>query len=422
VYERNRSLFLMQSCLLGISYSIIWPTLYKYVTKEFTDVSLTWQKILYGTTFIAYPVASMLAAHVVQRMTSLNTRMLFVLLNVAEIVGNLMYAINFHPACLFFGRFIAGIGDAFFVVIMQDVRIIRNYKGGSVAAQCLGSFILGLGLAQLINIICIYIPFKIGDWSLQVWNFPALLAAVLFCLLGIVLMLTLDISHDDNTSDRRQQQANGNNDNDNDNDNNEIPDTSVGFSSVFVCVFSFVHTFIVSMLEILIPMFIYSTLKEDVFEAVLLYAILGLFYAMLLLATMSITSPLMLEVSLLVSVLFKLLALLCVVLLSALHMSTINAMVSLVGIMVAVAFMWSNEDVMYTNIILTLVPYPRRQYTSGLRKTTSKFSFVVSGVAVPLMFGEVGLLYVSLGLLVAVGLLFGMFITLRMFGRAINKL
>ena len=40
-----------------------------------------------------------------------------------------VYAINFHPACLFFGRFIAGFGDAFFVVIMARVNIIRNHKG-----------------------------------------------------------------------------------------------------------------------------------------------------------------------------------------------------------------------------------------------------------------------------------------------------
>ena len=410
LYEKNPALFLVQSCLLGISYSIIWPTLWKLVTIEFKDFHSAWLLFLYGSTFVAYPLASMLAVPLLKKKAMTNLSMMFLLLNVAQFVGNLLYAANFHPAYLFCGRFIAGIGDAFFVVIMADARISRDYKGGSVAAQCLTVFIVGLVLAQVLNIMCIYIPFKLGDWSLQVWNLPSVLVAILFCIVGIT-NLTLGIDDEDNLNQEDLSEPK----------ESTSTDDGPGFSSVFVCFFSFVHTFVISMLEILIPMFIYQRLEEDVLICVLLYIFLITLYALILIFTMSIDSPLMLEFSLIISVVLKMVALLCVVLMTANELGELDAVVAVVGVMICVAFVWSSEDVMYTNLILTLVAYRHREETNKMRQTTSKLAFVLSAICAPFLFNHIGILHVCVTLIVVVGVLFGLFITLRMFGRALRK-
>ena len=110
--------------LLGVSYSIIWPTLWLYV-KQFNMPGPA-TKIVYGITFVAYPMASILSAHVVER-TPLSTKTIILLLGGAEIVGNLVYSLPFHPSLLVIGRLVAGLGDAFYVVLMRDMRSKHGY-------------------------------------------------------------------------------------------------------------------------------------------------------------------------------------------------------------------------------------------------------------------------------------------------------
>merc|ERR1712168_1324828 len=100
-----------------------------YIRTQSKELTLPIQKILYGSVFIAYPLASMVAAYVVEKY-AFSTRLLFILLNLSGIVGNLIYSLNFHPICLFIGRFVAGVADAFYIVIMRDVKSTQNYKGG----------------------------------------------------------------------------------------------------------------------------------------------------------------------------------------------------------------------------------------------------------------------------------------------------
>lgn len=410
LYEKNRKLFLIQSALLGISYAIVWPTLWMYVRTQFSDLTLPVQKILYGSVFIAYPMASMVSAYLVEKY-AFSTRLLFILLNFSGIVGNLIYALNFHPICLFIGRFIAGIADAFYIVIMRDVKSTQNYKGGNIAAECLCGFVTGLILAQFLNAATFFIPFKLGVWNLSIYNYPGLMACFLFSIMALANRVFLSISDEENEYSQPPSS--------NDNLSFKVQLKSIqswGLKTGFIAFYSFIHTYVVSMLEILIPILIYEKLQATPISAILFYGFIGLLYAMILMFTLSIKSPIMLECFMLLSVLFKMLALLASICIILVPMRTLYCVLALMAMMIAITFMWSNDDVMYNNLIISLLPFRVREYSHNIRKATSKLAFLLAGFTVPFLYSS-AILYAGTIFTVMIGALFMMFIMIRTFSR-----
>jgi len=177
----------------------------------------------------------------------------------------------------------------------------------------------------------------------------------------------------------------------------------------------------VSLMEILVPIFIIERLHATALNSILLYGFVGLLYAMILMFTMAIDLPMVVEFSFLISLLFKMLALLAAICLAIADMSVLHAVLAVIAMIVAITFMWANEDVMYTNMILLLIPFRAREYANRVRKSTSKFAFVLSGVTSPFLYSGAMMLYVGVALIILVGILFGMLITIRIYSRSSSK-
>jgi len=378
IYSKNRFIFLLQSFLLGMSYSMIWPTIYTYIRDGFT-MDYTYTKFIYGVTYVSYPVASMLSAYLVENMRC-TTKHTIMLLNCFEIIGNLTYTLNYYPFLPCLGRFVAGLGDAFYVVLMKEMKT----KYGSeiserVTLECLGSFIGGVILAPGINILTRFIHFKIGYWHLDSNNYPGLTLAVLFMITQFIILIFLS----DDGCINKTEKLDDSNSSDSNNSSIMISDYPV----LFIAAFSFLYTYIVASIELMIPLIVYEICQVNDLQAMLLYAVIGTLYGMILMFTMTVSFKHPMETYLGITIFMQVVSVLAMIYVFNFHHLNAILLVVAVGIMVfALTSMWSNDDILFINFVQTMVPYEYRKTTHNLRKVMSRLAFCIAGVTIPFCF------------------------------------
>ena len=373
VYSKNQFIFLLQSFILGMSYSIIWPTVWKYA--ETFNLPPEYTKLLYGLTYIAYPVASMISARVVESIR-LSTKATILLLNCLEIIGNLVYTLNYYPVLPCVGRFIAGLGDAFYVVLMREMKTkYGNALNEKITVECLAAFIIGVVVAPGFNILTTLLHFRIGHWILNSNNYPGLTMAILFLLTQFAVIFLLPVMSGNELSEKFTDSE------------ESFSDSYIqmsDYSTIFVSVYSFLYTYIVASLELMIPITIYELCNISVTGAILLYAVVGTMYALLLMVTMTVSFSRPMETYFGVTILMQVVGISSVLYLSAFKdENSVAKIVCITLIVFSLATMWSNDDVLFISLVQTLVAYHKRENTHKIRKLLSKLAFCIAGVTVP---------------------------------------
>ena len=416
IYKRNKRIFLLQSMLLGISYSIIWPTLLKYIEHynnfEYNEHV---KHMFYGISYVAYPLGSMVSAKLVTTI-ELSTKTMILLLNTFEIIGNLLFTVGIIPLLPAFGRFFAGLGDAFYVVLMREMNQYGEMANERLTMECLASFVLGVIISPGLNVATSYMTFRVGWWRVNSDNFPGLTAAVLFSVMQIVILLFLRVNEDDDVAATKTVKEERQNKTDSTSRfveaRNFIRD--IEYTAWFVNVFSFVYTFVVATFELLIPFLMYERLKASTVGVMMMYAIIGTIYAMLLMLTMGISFEYQPEIFVCISVVMQIAGLFSVMYFTWLSQFTLAADIVGIGVIVlALTSMWSIDDVLFINFVQMFVPYHQREKTHNMRKTMSKIAFGCAGLSVPALYGSLLLYFVPL-LIVCVCVLFVMFILIKM--------
>lgn len=412
IYKKNKVLFLVQSSLLGISYSIIWPTLWTYVTQEFT-LSTKLEDLVYGLTYVAYPIGSMLSAKIVESM-DLSTKYMVLLLNMLEIIGNLVYTLTFFPGLTVVGRFVAGLGDAFYVVLMKEMKSSRGIPDEKMTIECLAAFIVGVVLSPGINIVTTFLKFKLGLWVLNPNTYPGLTTSVLFLLMQFVILIFLK-EEKNNTSFGPIYASSS----------SATTGTTSRFIEVtnmikespitiwYVNCYAFIYTYIVAMLELMIPIIMYEVLNASQRELMILYAVIGTVYAMLLMMTMTVTFDYQPETFVCISVIFQIVGLFALIYFSWLGpYQTVPDVIGMGALVISLATLWSSDDVLFINFVQIFVPYQQRENTHTARKFMSKVAFALAGVTVPFLYRH-AMIIVAPIIIVAVCALFVLFIIVR---------
>lgn len=412
VYKNSKLLFLMQSTLLGISYSIIWPTLWTYITEEFA-LSHVIRDLAYGLTYVAYPVGSMLSAYLVENI-NLSTKHMVLLLNTFEIVGNLTYTLAYFPGLPVIGRFVAGLGDAFYVVLMKEMKSSTGIPDEKMTIECLAAFIIGVVLSPGINILTTFLQFKFGSWHLNANTYPGLSISVLFLLMQFLILIFLkDTSKKDGTSNAFKSTLGSSYTSRFIEVTNLIKESP--YTIWYVNGYAFLYTYIVAMLELLTPFIMYELLNSSQREVMILYAVIATVYAMLLMMTMTVTFDYQPETFFCLSVLFQIVGLFAVIYFTWLGpYHTVSDVLAMGAVVIALTALWSSDDVLFINFVQIFIPFHQREQTHTARKFTSKIAFAIAGVTVPFMYKQ-ALLFVAPLLVVVVCFMFIMFVIIRFF-------
>ncbi|XP_057296167.1 uncharacterized protein LOC130625110 [Hydractinia symbiolongicarpus] len=404
IYANNRLIFLLQSTLLGLSYSMIWPTLWTYIRDEF-DMNNIFTKFIYSVTYVAYPIASMISAYLV-RDAKMSTKKTILILNSFEIIGNLVYTLMYFPGLPVLGRFIAGLGDAFYVVLMKEMNR-RQTANDRMTMECLAAFIFGVIVAPGLNIITTYLHFTLGTWRLNSNNYPGLTISVLFLFIQFIIIFFLsDESSSGKTSkDEKSEEARFPFD-----PISTIKDSN--YQAAMVTFYSFTYTYIVTSFEIMIPMIIYELIQTNEIGAMLLYAVIGTLYAMFLVMTMTVSFNHQLEVFVGISSVAQVGGLFSLIYFNEFMKPSVGSIVSLIVVVLALTTMWSIDDVLFINFVQVVISPNKREVTHDLRKAVSKCAFALAGVTVPFWFSKV-VFVVGPVLIILVSLLLVVFIIVR---------
>ena len=410
VFKRNKYIFLLQSMLLGMSYSMVWPTLLRYMTQSATPLvnnKPILNRVMYGITYVAYPLGSMVSAKVVEKTRFSNTKKMILFLNTLEIIGNLMYTVSLVPFLPAIGRFVAGLGDAFYVVLMREMHKYAEMSNERLTIECLAAFVMGVILSPGINILTTFLHFRVGTLSMNENNFPGLTIAVLFLIMQlIVAVFVIDSGETEDGTDQNRVSKD-----DQAKTGNRFLEAAeyikgLEYTAWFVNGFSFVYTYIVGLFELIIPFLMYERLQSSPIGVMLLYAIIGTMYAMFLLMTMTVSFEYQPEVFVCLTVLVEIAGLFAVMYFYWLTKYTIAAdIVAMSVIVLAVCTMWSVDDVLFINFVQMFVPHHQKEKSHNVRKLVSKIAFVLAGVTIPLFHPDL-LFYFIPVLIVIVCILF----------------
>ena len=421
VFKRNKYIFLLQSMLLGMAYSMVWPTLLKYILWDAAspfrsevnhgsslswNSTSKWDRLVYGMTYIAYPLGSMVSASLVDKMNfgTRSTKRMIIFLNMFEIIGNLLFTVSLVPFLPAVGRFIAGLGDAFYVVLMREMHRYTELSNERLTIECLAAFVLGVILSPGVNILTTFMHFELFGLRFNENNFPGLTIAVIFIVMQFVVAIFVrETGSDEEDEPQINQQEPSTL-----SKFHEATDyiTELEYTAWFVNGFSFIYTYIVGLFELVIPFLMYQRLKASPIGVMLLYAIIGTVYAMFLLMTMTVSFEYQPEVFVCMSVVVEIAGLVAVMFFSWLTQYTVAAdIVGMAVVALAVSALWSVDDVLFINLVQVFVPHHQKEKSHKVRKFVSKVAFALAGLTVPVMYPSM-LFYLLPVLIVMVCVLF----------------
>jgi len=177
--------FIIRMFLLGAEYAIILPSIWLYL-RTF-DVE-PW---FLGIVVAVYPTAGVVSLPVVGFFfdKTKRTRLMILVLNAFEIVGNVIYSLPISQWFVFFGRMFAGFGDGFYAIASSEIVFTypASQRTGIYALLELGR-VLGITFGPALNFFLEKVDFSIGIWRIDYGTAPGLFMALLWILSQILTL------------------------------------------------------------------------------------------------------------------------------------------------------------------------------------------------------------------------------------------
>ena len=185
--------FLIICVVGGMDYSIVFATLYIYLT---TQVKTDKPNFYYGLIIAVYSCSSTLLGLICGRLIDKYRKMrLYANITlILQIVGSLIYIIPFSPAYLLVGRLIAGAGDTFSSTCSgETVRLFDSHQATSNLWKIAAAYSVGFALGPGLGILFKNISFNIWLIHVDYTNFVGIFIAG---LLFIAFIMTNMLIHD----------------------------------------------------------------------------------------------------------------------------------------------------------------------------------------------------------------------------------
>ena len=181
--------FIYQTFITGVEYSIVFLTLWIYIT---TLVPTDHPKLFYGLVSASSMLPGFILSGVVGRWVdkTRSVRLTLIVCNTIVIIGNLLYVVYLSPWFLVVARFICGLSGTLRPVLTGE--IIRSFPKREISKKLSTksmSFFVGLILGPAMNFIFKSVNFHIGDIHMTFVNVVGFYMAGLFICADILTIL-----------------------------------------------------------------------------------------------------------------------------------------------------------------------------------------------------------------------------------------
>lgn len=192
--RRNATIgYIIYGCVTGMDYSIIFSTLYFYLTKM---IKCSNAEFYYGFIICIYCISSSLFGGIAARLVDKTRRVsrYINIITVIQIIGCLIYVVPYSVVYPIIARFLIGSGESFGDVCAGEViRIYDERKGTRALYWISSSYTVGFIIAPAINLLYININFHIFSVPVNYLNFGGIFMAI---LLTIMLVINNTLVHD----------------------------------------------------------------------------------------------------------------------------------------------------------------------------------------------------------------------------------
>ena len=178
--------FVVQSCCLGMEYSVTFLTLWLYI-KELVKPNNP--QLYYGLISASYITGCVFFSVTLARFVdhTRNIKVTFLVGNACLIIGNLLYSLPYSPWCLICGRLIAGGGGLLRSIISAEIA--RCYPTDELASKfsAIGlSFAFGFTIGPGFNFVFKSLDINIFSWHVTYANVTGVYMAFLFIILFVL--------------------------------------------------------------------------------------------------------------------------------------------------------------------------------------------------------------------------------------------
>lgn len=176
--------------LTAVERAIILPTLWLYLVTKFQNEAAS---AYYGLTLGAFNLTLFIFAPLYGYLAfkGYRTKLLLVISNQLEVIGNIIYFAASAPWMVLMGRFIAGLGAGSEVPLYADVvRVIQPSERTSYIIILLLIRQIGLILGPAATLILQPLKFYVGSIPVNIYNSPGFLMAILWCVHTVQVLVS----------------------------------------------------------------------------------------------------------------------------------------------------------------------------------------------------------------------------------------
>ncbi|XP_047146719.1 uncharacterized protein LOC124819284 [Hydra vulgaris] len=275
------------------------------------------------------------------------------------------------------GRFVAGLGDSwYYVILLEQTKssssLISNRK---MATECLASFVIGIILSPGINILASYLKFDVLKFRINGENSSGLIMASLF----FIMLLNNAFFLKGYTSKIKSKKSSLFP------QNNECATENNLFVKIVVTGIYFLYYYIVTFLELMIPILIYESMKLSVIGSIHVYAIISVLYGLILIVIVQVSHVKYLQIFLTLSSIIEAVSIIGVYILhqnSHIASNIEHTILFFSPVCFSLSLLWANSDGLFISLLQTYVSEDVRDCTHSTGKSVSKLAIVWAVITV----------------------------------------
>lgn len=177
---------------MGVEFAVIFPSVWLYLKIFNADY---WYL---GLVLSAYNMVGIVSTLLVGHLADSTGQIRFMgfIWNIAEIAGNLVYALHFHMSFPLIGRMISGFGEGYISAMWGEIaRITTEEQRTRYFAILKGANLLGTAIGPALNLFLKEFDFYIGKWHIDYRTSSGFFMGVVWVAVTMVMLgMVFDIS------------------------------------------------------------------------------------------------------------------------------------------------------------------------------------------------------------------------------------
>ena len=184
--------FSLRMVLMGVEFAVIFPSVWLYLKIFNADY---WYL---GLVLSAYNMVGIISTLLVGHLADSTGQIRFMgfLWNIAEIAGNLIYALHFHVSFPLIGRMVSGFGEGYISAMWGEIaRITTEEQRTRYFAILKGANLLGTAIGPALNLFLKEFDFYIGHWHIDFRTSSGFVMGIVWIAVTIVMLgMVFDLS------------------------------------------------------------------------------------------------------------------------------------------------------------------------------------------------------------------------------------